>query len=177
MAGDGDRSQFELLVMPHVDAAYNLARHLLREEADARDVVQESLMKAWQYFATFRGTAALPWLLQIVRNTALTLMRRRTTQQPISEDWLEDQVGDATEVTAEVIARADGEAVRNAVAQLPPIFREVIVLRELEGLSYKEIATVTGVSLGTVMSRISRARRHLQTSLAGLTGKESHHDL
>jgi RNA polymerase sigma-70 factor (ECF subfamily) len=169
--------QFQQLVLPHVDAAYNLARHLLREEADARDAVQESLMKAWQYFGAFRGTTALPWLLQIVRNTAFTFLQRKHPQQALNEEWLDDHPSNTSDPSVELIERADGETVRQAVAQLPPIYREVIVLRELEGLSYKEIASVTGTNLGTVMSRISRARRQLQSSLQAYAGKESHHDL
>jgi len=163
VASDGDRRAFERLVLPHVDAAYNVARHLLGE-ADARDVVQESLMKAWRYFGTFRGQEALPWLLQIVRNSAYTMMSRKRGQQELPEDLaIVDEA--AVDPATQVAVKADAEGVKLAMEKLPAIYREVLVLREMEGLSYKEIAEVTGTTMGTVMSRISRGRRQLEGML------------
>ena len=170
-----DRQTFERLVLPHLDAAYNLARHLVREESDARDIVQESLMRAWRYFASFRGEEALPWLLQIVRNAAYSLLDRRRTQ-PLPEDLpLIDET--APDPAVQLIESVDAECLRQAVDALPPIYREAIVLRELEGLSYKQIATITATSLGTVMSRISRARKQLYASVSAHLARESAHDL
>ena len=173
-----DRRIFEQCVLPHVDAAYNLARHLVRAEADAFDVVQESLLRAWRYFDTFRGhqpADGLPWLLQIVRHASWSLLDRHRTQS-LPEDL--PLVDDASpDPAVEFIQQVDAELLRQAVDKLPAVFREVIVLRELEGLSYKEIGAVTGASIGTVMSRLSRARRHLLAALSAHAQKESPYDL
>ncbi len=173
-----DRQLFERFVLPHLDAAYNVARHLVRAEADAFDVVQESLLRAWRYFASFRGhneSDARPWLLQIVRHSAWALLESRRTQ-PLTEDLpLVDE--SAPDPAAELIERVDAELLTQAVDALPPAYREVIVLRELESLSYKEICTVTGASMGTVMSRLSRARQQLLAALSAQARKESRHDL
>jgi RNA polymerase sigma-70 factor, ECF subfamily len=159
-----DRQNFERIILPHLDAAYNLARHMLRAEADAHDVVQESLMRAWRYFASFRGTDPLPWLLQIVRHAAFSMLERRRSV-PLPEDLpLIDE--SAPDPAASLIEQLDAEFLRQTVDGLPPIYREVIILRELQGLSYKQIAEVTGSTLGTVMSRISRARRQLEAAIA-----------
>jgi RNA polymerase sigma-70 factor (ECF subfamily) len=161
-----------------VDAAYNVARHLLNEP-DARDVVQDSLMRAWRYFGSFRGTEALPWLLQIVRNSAYTMMSRRQGHQEMPEDLaIVDEA--AVDPATQLAVKADAEGVQRAMEKLPAIYREVLVLREMEGLSYKEIADVTGATMGTVMSRISRARRQLEMMLGISTPaqeKEVRHDL
>ncbi len=176
MAEIGDRTAFERMVLPHVDAGYNVARHLLREEAAARDAVQESLLRAWRYFDKLRGTDALPWFLQIVRNTTFTMLQKQRDFEPLVEEMnlMDDSAADPA---AEMIERVDGELLRRAVDALPAIYREVIVLRELEGLSYKEIAHVTGAELGTVMSRLTRARKQLLAAMTVRAGKESQHDL
>lgn len=180
MTQPGDRQAFERLVLPHMDAAYNVARHLVRHEAVAADVVQESLMRAWRYFGSFRGGEALPWLLQIVRNAAYSMMDRKQ-EVSLPEDMpVVDAgrgTGKASDPAVELIEKVDAEMLRQAVDALPVIYREVIVLRELEGLSYKEIADVTGVSIGTVMSRLSRGRRQLETAVLAQAGEEARHDL
>ncbi len=168
-----DRARFEQVVLPHLDAAFNLARWLLRNRSDAEDVAQEALLRAYRFFGGFHGgvgNEARGWLLQIVRNTCYTWLEKNrpmefmpefdeTHHSPISGA----QTGSSPEALA--IANADGERLTRALEKLPPRFREVLVLRELEGCSYKEIAAITAVPMGTVMSALSRARRQLQLAL------------
>lgn len=159
----GERSAFERAVLPHLDAGYNLARWLTRDEGDAGDVVQEAAMRAFKYFGGLKGEDALPWFLGIVRNVAMTLLSRRGKEVGLSEEMdVEDHAPDAAEQASR---QGEVEVLKKAVEDLPADFREAIVLRELEGMSYKEIASVTGVSIGTVMSRISRGRRRLQVAM------------
>jgi len=170
---------FEKTVLPHLDAAYNLARWILRDEGDAHDVVQESAMRALRYFNTLRGGDALPWLLQIVRNTSFTWLKRRHRDGAM-ESLTDDAIipdSSITDPSAIVGEQVDAESLRRAVDSLPAEFREVIILRELEGMSYKQIAHTTGVSIGTVMSRISRARKRLHTALVPQGRQESDHGM
>jgi RNA polymerase sigma-70 factor, ECF subfamily len=172
--------RFEELALPHLDAAYNLARWLTRNDHDAHDVVQEAYLRAFRFFAGFHGDNARSWLLAIVRNTCYTwLQQNRGLRVNASLDELLDSgEADAMLAAAEpseegpekLLRREEDKAMLNrALEQLPEEFREVLVLKELEDLSYREIAAVTGVPLGTVMSRLSRARKllykHLQTSV------------
>ena len=156
-------ARFEFLVMPHRRAAYNLARWLTRNDHDAEDVVQEAYLRAFRFFDSFHGGDSKAWLLTIVRNACHTWMQQNRKLA------LEEDMGDyeATEPSPEavVIGNVDREALRGAIEELPPEFREAIVLRELEGLSYKEIGAVTGVPVGTVMSRLARARGRLAKAL------------
>ena len=162
--------RFEALLMPHLDAAYNLARWLTRNDHDAQDVVQEAYLRAMRYFASFRGEQARPWLLQIVRHTGYSWLQQNRPGDLVS---LDDDNATAIEPAAPaehepmaVAARnADQALINRAIAALPVVFREVLVLRELEDLSYKEIARIVGVPVGTVMSRLSRARALLQRAL------------
>ena len=162
--------RFEAVVLPHLDAAYTLARYLMRDEHDAQDVVQDASLRALRYFQGFRGAGSgegRAWLLAIVRNTAHT-WRQRHRADALSTEFDEERHSDTVadrhpEAAAEV--QSERAALRRAIAELPPEFREVIVLRELEGLSYKEISDVAGVPVGTVMSRLSRARRRLEEAL------------
>ncbi len=170
-----DRRAFEQLVLPHVDAAYNVARHLVREPAAAADVVQESLLRAWRYFGSFRGTDALPWLLAIVRNAAFAFLERQS-EVLLAENLAIEDAG-AGDPAAEFAEKADGEMLRKAVDALPAIYREAILLRELEGLSYKQMAEVTGATIGTVMSRLSRARRQLEAAVRRGAGEEVRREL
>ncbi|HEX9349072.1 MAG TPA: sigma-70 family RNA polymerase sigma factor [Gemmatimonadales bacterium] len=155
-------ARFEDVVLPHLDAAYTLARYLMRNAQDAEDVVQDACLRALKYFEGFRGeaTSARAWLLTIVRNTAHTWHKRHRPDALTTEfDETEhsDAVADDHVDAKETLARA--------LERLAPEFREVIVLRELQGLSYKEISDVAGVPVGTVMSRLSRARARLQEAL------------
>ncbi len=163
-------ARFEAVVLPHLDAAYTLARYLLRNEHDAEDVVQDACLRALKYFAGFRGeegTSARAWLLAIVRNTAFSLRRRERPEGEMLEfDEAQHSEAVADEhPEAEALRSAAQESLGRALDRLAPEFREVIVLRELEGLSYKEISDVAGVPVGTVMSRLSRARARLQRAL------------
>ena len=168
------RSRFEATVLPHLDAAYNLARWLTRDGHDAEDVVQEAFCRAFQFFDGFRGGDARAWLLQVVRNTCYTWMGRHRGREPVLsfDEELHGQASEALNPEKLVLRRADVQMLREAVEALPVPFREVIVLRELEGLSYQEIAAVAGIPVGTVMSRLARARGRLQQRLAECLGKE-----
>jgi RNA polymerase sigma-70 factor (ECF subfamily) len=160
--------RFEEQVSPHLKSAYNLARWLTRNNEDAEDVVQEAFLRAFSAVENLRGEDAKPWLLTIVRNTSLTWMKRN--RNAAATIGLEEQVEDPSEPSPDpeetLLISCDREQVRKALEQLPSEFREAIVLRELEGLSYKEIATTVGVPLGTVMSRLSRGREWLRRLLA-----------
>ena len=158
-------------LVSHVDAAYNLARWLTGTREDAQDVVQEAFVQAIAHGHRVRGSDGRAWLLAIVRNGCYTLHRRRRVRA--AEDFDEARHSDATASVspeASAIARETSERVRRAVAALPPEFREAIVLREFEGLSYKEMASVIDAPIGTVMSRLSRARALLHVSLGAESG-------
>jgi RNA polymerase sigma-70 factor, ECF subfamily len=162
--------RFEAIVLPHLDAAYTLARYLVPNEEDARDVVQDAYLRALKYFGGFRGTnpgEGRPWLLAIIRNTAFTRRRRGRREAGAAEfdEQLHSAAVEEVHPEAELLGTAARESLHQAIDRLPSEFREVIVLRELEGMSYKDIGEVTGVPLGTVMSRLSRARRRLQQAL------------
>lgn len=153
---------FEQTILPHLDAAYNLARWLTGNEHDARDIVQESFLRAFKFFGRYRGGDARSWVLAIVRNTAYTSLRKRETREQFLESEIEN-LEDPSPNAEQILERAaDIQTVRAAIAQLPTEFREVIVLREMENFSYKDIADLVGVPIGTVMSRLSRGRRELQ---------------
>ena len=159
---------FEQTVLPHLDAAYNLARWLTGNDHDAQDVAQEASLRAFRFFGTFRGENARAWLLTIVRNTFYTWLRKNRPPENTVE--ISDEALVAEDVLANVEAVsprfADADAVRQAIAELPVEFREIVILRELEGFSYKEIAELAEVPIGTVMSRLARARKLLQKRLA-----------
>ena len=164
------RRRFERLALPHLDAAYNLARWLTRNDHDAQDVVQDACLRALRYFETFRGEQARPWLLQIVRHTAYSWLRQNRTGDVVVSDgadepWPEVAAPSADEPMAVALRNADRALVNRAIAALPIPFREVLVLRELEDLSYKEIARIADIPVGTVMSRLSRARSLMQQAL------------
>jgi RNA polymerase sigma-70 factor (ECF subfamily) len=166
---DADRQRFELLALPHLDAAYNLARWLTRDDHDAQDVVQEATLRALRYFGAFRGDSARAWLLQIVRNTCFSWLKqnRPGELQALDEAGApEPSAPAADEPHVAALRRADREQVNRALAALPVAFREVLVLRELEELSYKDIAHITDAPVGTVMSRLARARALMRQALA-----------
>jgi len=161
-------ASFEDTVMPHLDAAYNLARWMTRNPDDAHDVVQESLVRALKYFSGFRGGDGRSWFLTIVRNSCYTFFQRRShkAEEPLETDLMAEQHQHGPEGAA--INQAQREKIQQALADLPAEYREVTVLRELEDLSYKEISAIVGVPMGTVMSRLARARQRLQLTLAEL---------
>lgn len=161
-----ETGRFETLALPHLDAAYGLARWLTKSDADAEDAVQEAYLRALRFWSGFRGADVRPWIFQIVRNCCYDLLRRKGALQPLDEDApLPDETTPDPETRS--IREADGVALTRALEALAPEFREVIVLYELEELSYREIARVADVPIGTVMSRLSRARRRLRALLPG----------
>jgi len=155
---------FEEVAIPHLDAAYNLARWFTRNEKDAEDVVQEAYLRALRHFSGFHGGDARPWLLAIVRNTYYTWFRqnRVSEREANFEDEIYMQTSDDLDPEMLLIREADNEMLRRALKSLPDEFREVIVLREFEELSYKQIADVVKIPVGTVMSRLARARSRLK---------------
>ncbi|HEX7797919.1 MAG TPA: sigma-70 family RNA polymerase sigma factor [Vicinamibacterales bacterium] len=167
-------SPFEKAVLPHLNAAYNLARWLTRNDHDAEDVVQDAYLRALRFFGGFRGDDARAWLLAIVRNTCYDFLRSHRPQE-LTEAFDEEvhtTSMDSQSPEVVLIRRADQAMVRRALETLPLPLREVIILRELEGLSYKEIADAAGIKIGTVMSRLSRARARLQQLLGSDAARE-----
>jgi RNA polymerase sigma-70 factor (ECF subfamily) len=172
---------FESVVLPHLDAAYNLARWLLRNDHDAQDVVQEAVLRAYRFFDGFHGGDARAWLLAIVRNSCYTWLQRHRDRERITDFDEETHTcgdgpaaGDASMADPQLLwlKRAEARLVREAIAALPLEFREVVVFRDMEGFSYKEISDIARIPIGTVMSRLARARRRLQRHLRGLLNEE-----
>jgi RNA polymerase sigma-70 factor, ECF subfamily len=158
------RTRFEDAVLPHLQAAYNLARWLTRNDQDAEDVVQEAYLRAWKFFGSFHGGASRPWLLTIVRRTCYTWLQHNHAYEGVTEfdDKRHSVASEEANPETLLLQRVGAQELRQALEALPIEFREVIILRELEDCSYKEIADITGVPLGTVMSRLARARQRLQ---------------
>jgi RNA polymerase sigma-70 factor, ECF subfamily len=166
MPGDSG-GRFQREVLPHLDAAYNLARWLTGNDADADDVVQEALLKAHRFLPGLKAeSAARGWLLQIVRNTAFALLRKKRGWEELQEG--EEEATAEADAATRLSTAVEVSQLRAAIASLKEQFREVLVLRELEDLSYEEIATIAGIPLGTVMSRLNRARNMLKTKLLKL---------
>src|SRR5579863_4901430 len=174
---DQDRLRFEQLVLPHLDAAFNLARWLLRSRADSEDVAQEAMLRAYRFFRGFHGGDARAWLLQIVRNTCYTWLEKNRPVELMTE--FDEEMHQQSSATPEALAIAgdNRERLTRALETLPPRFREVIILRELEGCSYKEIAAIISVPIGTVMSALARARQRLQRALTQPAQQEAPHEL
>jgi RNA polymerase sigma factor (sigma-70 family) len=169
MNDEQTRARFESLLLPLLNDAYNLARWLMRNQEDAEDMVQESYLRAFRFFASYReGTNCRSWFLRVVRNTCYTALGSRNMKdKQVPLDSEADEIEDTAPLPPVTLAKkATVEAVREAIAELPVDFREVLVLRELEGLSYKEISEVCGVPIGTVMSRLARGRHQLYLILA-----------
>jgi RNA polymerase sigma-70 factor (ECF subfamily) len=160
------KRRFEKLVLPHFDAAYNLARWLTRNDQDAQDVVQEAVLRAYRFFEGLRGEAK-PWLLAIVRNSCLTWLAANRPAGTVGfEEGAVELVPSDEDGPETLVARNfDRRMINDAIAGLPAQFREVLILRELEDLSYKDIARIADVPIGTVMSRLARARRLLAESV------------
>jgi RNA polymerase sigma-70 factor (ECF subfamily) len=167
----GERAEVQLL--RHLDAAYNLARWLTRDTHDAEDIVQEAYMRAYKRFSTFRGGDGRAWLLAIVRNCAYDLLRSNGTiscGDAFDDEGCIARAPSTCDLEAEFLREEKAEQVRSALENLIPQYREVLILREMEELSYSEIATTIGVPLGTVMSRLSRARIRLHQNLTAQVG-------
>jgi RNA polymerase sigma-70 factor (ECF subfamily) len=169
-------ARFEQAVLTHFDAAYNLARWLTRSSDDADDVVQEACLRAFTFFDSFQGGMdGRAWLLSIVRNTCYTWLKKKHAWEGVTEfdENRHTPVADSANAEAIQMRRADWEMVKQAIEKLPPEYREVLILREMEGLSYKEVAGITGLPIGTVMSRLSRARQRLHDLLSVPIERES----
>jgi RNA polymerase sigma factor (sigma-70 family) len=175
MGGFDDNARFASVVMPHLDAAYNLAYWLTRNRTDAEDVVQDSSLRAFRAIRGFAGGSARAWVLSIVRNTAYSWLRKNRPTAVVTVEDLEaveaahakPNVTDAETQEAALTAKPDAEGLRAAIAALPTLFRETLVLRDIEGLNYREIAEATEVPIGTVMSRLARARGRLIATIGG----------
>lgn len=167
-----DKIRFEQLILPHLNSAANLARWLLRNRADSEDVVQESVLRAYRFFHRFYGGDARAWLLQIVRNTCYTWLEKNRPAELVTE--FNEEVHQVSSANPEKLLSqsADRERLMRAIESLPLRAREVIVLRELEGYSYKEIAEIAAIPIGTVMSTLARARGRLQQILTAGVAKE-----
>jgi len=169
---------FELTVWPHMRAAYNLARWLVRNDQDAEDIVQESFLKAYRAQDTFRGSEPKTWMLSIVRNTAMDFLRRVKSSATTLGDPDHEPADPSPDPERALLEQSRRKQVRKAISHLAPEFREAIVLREIEGLPYKEIAAVLNIPMGTVMSRLARARTLLLAELGGIKRDgEVQHDL
>ena len=173
-AQKAELTSFEAMMLPHMDAAHNLARWLLRNEQDAQDVVQEAYLRAFKSFGGFYGSNGRAWLLTIVRNTSYTLLKKNQAVDLTTTFDEELHASGQESVTAETILERSEDAalIREAINELPAEFREILTLRHQEGLSYKEIAEIAQIPPGTVMSRLARARAKLREYLAARIGKE-----
>jgi RNA polymerase sigma factor (sigma-70 family) len=166
--------RFQEIALPHLGAAYNLARWLVHNEHDAEDIVQEAYLRAFKFFSGYYGGDSRAWLLTIVRNTGYSWLQQNRVLRaadPI-EDKLDEVGMDFSDPEVLLLQSLDSQIVRQALQELPVEFREVVVLREMEGLSYKEIANVVDIPIGTVMSRLKRGRNRLHVLLASRMGKE-----
>jgi len=180
--------RFEQVALPHLDAAYNLARWLTRNDADAEDVVQEAFLRAFRFFDGYRGGSDRAWLLTIVRHTCYSWLQQNRPAELIAGYDIE--AGDLDQAAIDpsfrpssggpdpeiaLLQQADEDLLNEMIGELPPQFREVMILRELEDLSYKEIAEVAAIPIGTVMSRLARARKALQGAWARRRAEEARH--
>jgi RNA polymerase sigma-70 factor, ECF subfamily len=168
-----ERRRFEECVLPHLDAAFHLARWLLRDKANAEDAAQEAILRAYRFYGSFRAGDARAWLLQIVRNYCYTWLSRNRPQENTFAMDEDAMPSDTPSPEALAMASHDRERVSRALESLPVHFREIFVLRELEGCSYKEIAAITSHPIGTVMSALARARRQLREALSKPRQKEN----
>jgi len=168
---DENRRRFERLALPHLDAAFNLARWLTRNDHDAEDVVQEAMMRAMRYMGSCRGDDAKAWLLRIVRNSCFTWLKENRPAERLFLDDEGDALGeiagpDADEPLSIALRNAERKQINDAIAALPAAYRDILVLREIEDLSYADIARIAGIPVGTVMSRLARARGLLRQTLS-----------
>jgi RNA polymerase sigma-70 factor (ECF subfamily) len=178
-AGDDDKARrFRDAALPCLDDVFTLARYLMRNEADAEDAVQECYLRALRHFDSYRGPAMKPWLLAILRNVCNAEFARRGAMPATSEGKNDEQAEDPPPIwqerqpspEAQLLQRSDGQRIRRLLAALPQPFREAVVLRDINNLSYREIAEIAGIPLGTVMSRLARARSMLRAAWNGEEG-------
>jgi RNA polymerase sigma-70 factor (ECF subfamily) len=172
-----EAARFEFLVLPHLDAAFNLARWILRTRVDAEDVAQEAMLRAYRFFGGFHGGDARAWLLQIVRNSCYTWLEKNHVAEQMTEFNEELHTASSGNPESMAIATCDRERLTKALEALPSRHREILVLRELEECSYKEISTITSMPIGTVMSALSRARNQLRQALAAPATEEATREL
>lgn len=181
MTNQAHRGDFEQVMLPHLDAAYNLACWLVRDPSVAEDVVQDAYERAYKYFAAFRGGSGRPWMLQIVRNVAYSTLKAQRRREVSLSGWMgtddegavdRDVPDSRLDPEATLAQRQDLAALDDALNALPIAWRECLILREAEELSYKEMARIMDVPIGTVMSRLSRARRALQQECRNLLPKD-----
>jgi len=168
----GTVERFRSLMLPHLDAAYGFARWLTRDPVTAQDLAQEAMLRALRYFHAFRGEEARPWLLRIVRNTWVDQRGRHAGEQPL--DVVENRPAEGPDPEQAALSTDRRRQVVAALAALPSEMREILVLREVQDLPYKQIAAVLDVPLGTVMSRLARARERLAVELRGRLGRREH---
>jgi RNA polymerase sigma factor (sigma-70 family) len=175
LPAEPDLERFERVIVPHLDAAYNLARWLTGNDHDADDVVQEASMRAFQFLGGFRGDQGRAWLLAIVRNTCFTWLKKHRGREPAArfDEDLHSPATVAADPQQLLLREEDQQLVRQTLEELPMEYREVIVLRELEGLSYKQIADIVAIPVGTVMSRLARGRDRLQQRLTERMKKDT----
>lgn len=166
---------FEELVLPHLDAAYNLARWLTRNTQDAEDVVQEAYLRAFRFFNAFRGGNARTWLLTIVRNTCYNWLEKKRSGETGAafDEQKHTDIVESQDPETLLLRKADAQSLHHALEELPTAFREVLVLVEFEGLSYKEVAEMLGIPIGTVMSRMTRARHRLRDFLRSVISSQA----
>jgi RNA polymerase sigma-70 factor, ECF subfamily len=179
LRGPSIAGSFEQVVMPHLDAAYNLARWLVRNPHDAEDIVQEAYLRAFKFFASYHGGDARAWVLAIVRNTTYSFIEKNRPGDLMEEfdEKVHTVDSGAVDAEASLLQSVDAGTVRRALEELPANFREVLVLRELEGMSYKQIAEVMATPIGTVMSGLARGRTKLRKRLLSSRAKEDRRDL
>jgi RNA polymerase sigma-70 factor, ECF subfamily len=181
-------AEFEGLMLPHLNAAYSLARWMMRHPEEAEDAVQDAYLRALEHFDRYQGRGEKAWLMTIVRNVCLTRLKR--SRQSAKVVMMEDVLGEVEQVNSQnslghrlsepeiaVIAKAERDEVHHALRRLPTSFREVLVLRELQELSYQEIAGIIGIPIGTVMSRLARARSALKSSFSRLEAENTHNEV
>ncbi len=170
---------FDDVVLPHLDAAYNLARWLIRNPQDADDIVQEAYLRALKFFGGYRGGDSRAWILKIVRNVSYSFLEKNRPSDLAVEFDEKVHTTEAGQPDAEasLLQSVDSRALREALEELPVNFREIVILRELEGMSYKEIAEVMGVPMGTVMSGLARGRAQLRERLLRSRSKEEQRGL
>jgi len=180
LSDTGRSTSFEAVALPHLDAAYNLARWLMRNDSDAEDMVQQAYLRALRYFSSFSGDDGKGWILTIVRRACYDSLAKRRAQGDgfaravdVDADEVAQVPDEAPNPEAALLRKCDSALIDRLVAELPSEFREVVVLREFEDMSYSEIAAVAGIPLGTVMSRLARAREMLRRGFARQIAREA----